>query len=244
MLSLSSKMAQALDDTAAMHRSLLQFRGKSMAIEFEPVTHTYRVDGRRVPSVTQVLASQNDWSHINALVLEAKAQLGRDVHHALHLLAHGHLDWRSLDGAVAPYVRSGQRFLHEYGRGGITVLGAEVPVASRTLGVAGTLDLYGHATLDDGPPTRSRWRTYEVFVDWKIAEVMPSTVGAQLAAYQKLYDETFRPRSKARFATKRLCVRLSPDGYKVARLEDWHSDYTLFVSCFNAFIARERKSYG
>lgn len=215
-----------------------------MRIEFDRDSHSYHVEGRRVPSVTQVLASQNDWSHVNAMVLEAKAALGRDVHEALHLMVLGELDWRSLDPAVAPYVRSGQRFLREYGLDGVTVLGAELQVASRTLGVAGTLDLYGHAKLDDGPPTRPRYRNYEVFVDWKIAETVPSTVGPQLAAYQKLYDETFRPRSRARFASKRLCVRLTPTGYKVDRLEDWHSDYMLFVSCFNAFTARERKSYG
>jgi hypothetical protein len=212
-----------------------------MGIEFDEPSHTYAVDGRSVPTVTQVLAHKNDWSMINPLILEAKAELGRDVHRAMHLLAIGELNWKTLDPAVLPYVRSGERFIREYR---LTVLAAELPVASRSLGCAGTLDVFGQAVLDDGTPTHPRLRTYEVFVDWKIAEVMPTTVGPQLAAYKKFYDETFRGRSRARFAHKRLCVRLGHDGFKVDRLEDWYGDYMEFLRCFNTFRAEERKRYG
>src|SRR5919107_2807324 len=120
---LGQKAASALRAAAALHRSLLRIRARHMGIEFDEPSHTYAVDGRSVPTVTQVLAHKNDWSMINPLILEAKAELGRDVHRAMHLLAIGELNWKTLDPAVLPYVRSGERFIREYR---LTVLAAEL----------------------------------------------------------------------------------------------------------------------
>jgi hypothetical protein len=228
---LGRQIEAALLSTRALHRDLLRLRGRMMQIDFHEATHSYRIDGRSVPSVTQVLAPQNDWSHVDAWVLEAKAALGRDVHTAMHLLAVGQLDWTSLDPAVLPYVRSGDRFIREYG---LNIIAAETAVGCKALGIAGMLDAYGRKMF------RNLW--YDVFVDWKIAETVPTTVSAQLAAYQYLYYRTFMPAGR-RAPAKRLCVRLSHTGYKVDTFKEYDRDFSLFTSCRNTFMHKER-SYG
>src|SRR5262245_30523239 len=50
--------------------------GTPVQIDFDAAHHAYSIDGKPVPSVTQVLAPQNDWSHVDAWALEAAAALG------------------------------------------------------------------------------------------------------------------------------------------------------------------------
>ena len=198
-----------------------------MKIDFHAATHAYCIDGVPVPSVTQVLAPQNDWSKIDPVTLEAARALGQDVHAAVNLLARDELDWHSLDLSLRPYVLGAKRFLHE--SGGV-VLAAEQVVGSKTLGVAGTLDLL------------MQWGEWCYFIDWKVSAAVPSTVGAQLAAYQQLYVDTFRAGRKF-VRARRLCVRLWPDGYTCERMKDHNGDYSLFVSCLNTHKHRERRSH-
>ena len=198
-----------------------------MNITFHEQTHAYTVDGVSVPSVTQVLEPQNDWSHVDAVALECARCLGRDVHQAINLLACNVLDWESLDPAIATYVRGAERFLKE--SGGV-VLASELRVASKVLGVAGTLDLVMH------------WGGWEYFIDWKVSAAVPSTVGAQLAGYQRLYSETFRGGRRLTRA-RRLCVRLKPNGYTSTRMNDQNGDDALFIACFTTFKHRERRHY-
>lgn len=198
-----------------------------MNIEFDAPKHAYAIDGVRVPSVTQVLEPQNDWSMVEAWQLEAARALGQDVHTAVNLLAREVLDWESLDIALAPYVRGAKLFLEEFGG---VVLAAEQMVASKRLGVAGTLD----ALL-----SKKRWI---YFVDWKISAAVPSTVGAQLAAYMELYADMFCSGRKP-LRAHRLCVRLRPNGYSCERMDAFNGDWALFQSCLNTFKHRERRSY-
>lgn len=198
-----------------------------MKISFHAPTHTYDIDGVRVPSVTQVLAPQNDWSMVPAWQLEAAAALGRDVHTAVNLLARGVLDWESLDDALVPYVRGAERFLRE--SGGV-VIAAEQVVGSKSLGVAGTLDLM------------MTWDNWLYLIDWKVSAAVPSTVGAQLAAYLQLYVETYNNGRRLRRA-RRLCVRLGHDSYSTQRMDELNGDFQLFLSCLNTFKHRERRSY-
>jgi hypothetical protein len=68
-------------------------------LEFDAATHTYRLDGELVPSVTTVLKSVGlvEYSHIPQDVLQAAAHRGTAVHYALELLDRGELDYESLD---------------------------------------------------------------------------------------------------------------------------------------------------
>jgi hypothetical protein len=198
-----------------------------MLISFDADRHAYEIDNVSVPSVTQVLESQNDWSHVPAWQLEAARCLGRDVHAALSLLASDSLDWASLDPAVEPYVRGAERFLRETGA---TVLASELVVGSKTLGVAGTLDLL------------MLWDGFEYLIDWKISAAVPSTVGAQLAAYQRLYADTFR-KGRRLLKSRRACVRLKHNDYSCTAMNENNGDWNLFQSCLNAYKHRQRRSY-
>lgn len=201
--------------------------GTPVQIDFDAAHHAYSIDGKPVPSVTQVLAPQNDWSHVDAWALEAAAALGRDVHAACNLLVRDALDWDSLDPAVAPYVRGAQQFLRKFGG---VVLAAEQVVGNKLLGVAGTLDLL---------IMKNEW---QYLIDWKVSATVPSTVGAQLAAYQQLYADTYRGGRRMVRALRR-CVRLKPDGYSLHAMDERNGDYSLFISCLNAWKHRERRSY-
>jgi hypothetical protein len=197
-------------------------------IAFDETTHTYRVDGVRFPSVTEVLAPQTDWSHVPAWQLEAARCLGRDVHAAVNLLARGQLDESSLDPAVAPYVNGAAMFLRT---SGATVLAAEQRVACKRMRVAGTLDLLIY------------WGDFYYFVDWKVSDAVPKTVGAQLAAYEYLYSETF-PLAIKHSRTKRLCVRLKHNDYSSHRCNEYNSDLNLFRACTATWWHREERKYG
>lgn len=199
-----------------------------MKIEFDAASHSYTVDGKRYPSVTEVLRPQTDWSHVPAWQLEAAGALGRDVHAAVNLLARGQLDEESLDAAVAPYVNGAAMFLRQ---SGATVIASEQRVASTTLRVAGTLDLL------------VEWDGWLCYVDWKVSDAMPKTVGAQLAGYQKLYEETFRA-GRRHSRSRRYCVRLKHNDYSSERCRDDNGDFSLFQACVTTHWNKQERKYG
>jgi hypothetical protein len=197
-------------------------------IAFDEETHTYHVDGVRYPSVTEVLAPQTDWSHVPAWQLEAARCLGRDVHAAVNLLARGLLNEELLDPAIAPYVNGAVMFLNHTGA---TVLAAEQRVACKAMRVAGTLDLLLY------------WQDCYYFVDWKVSDAVPKTVGAQLAAYEYLYSQTF-PGAIKHSRTRRLCVRLKHNDYRTHRCAMYSTDLNLFRACAVTWWNRQERKYG
>ena len=190
----------------------------SAQLTFDADTHTYRLNGTVVPSVTQVIDEQlNDWTGVPLDALEAARVFGSHVHEACHLLVRGELDWASLDPALVPYLEGAQNFLDQ---SGITIIASELALASPTLRFAGTTDLRG--ILRDSIST----------LDWKSTSVMPRSVGPQTAAYDHLYIE-----QNGGKPTKRYCVQLNPalpNGYKLHPLKntaDWH----IFLSALNCW---------
>jgi len=187
-------------------------------LTFEASTHTYRLNGTVVPSVTQVIDDQlADWDGVPPDVLEAARVFGGHVHEACHLLVRDELDWASLDPALVPYVEAARRFLDE---SGLTVLNAELALASPKLKFAGTLDI------------RGMWRNAIAVLDWKSTSTLPRTVGPQTAAYDRLYAEQFGGRP-----AKRYCVQLNPalpNGYKVHLLDN-PADWSMFQSALNCW---------
>jgi hypothetical protein len=210
---------------------VIQATHRAPRIAFDEATHSYQLDGKRVPSVTQVLDPLNDWSRIPAVDLECKRALGSDVHLACNLLVRGDLDRNSLDSLVKPYVDAAEKFLTEHPG---TVIASECRVASAALGVAGTIDLLMYHQ-------QMMW-----YVDWKITETVPSTVGPQLAAYEVLHLTSIDPSFRhwhTRPRAKRFCVRLSPGGYRLDYQNDFRRDWADFLSCLNVWKHRESK-YG
>jgi len=184
-------------------------------LHFDADAHIYTLNGRRLPSVTQVLQQLEALDGIPADVLEHARIRGQHVHEAMALLVRDDLDWSSLDAELVPYIEGGKRFLEE---SGLTVIASELRVACSRIGCAGTLDLLAH------------WRNSEALIDWKATFAMPPTVGPQTAAYDRLYQSMFGGRSTKH--RRRYCVQLKPNGYKVYPLTD-PADWSIFQSALN-----------
>jgi len=144
-------------------------------LHFEESSHTYTLNGRRVPSVTQVLDPLIVLDGIPWDVLEAARIFGNHVHLACHLYNLGTLDWDSLDPVLASYVRGYVRFLTDTG---FIVLASEERVASVKMGYAGTLDLFGRL---DGEAA---------LIDAKRTVAVPRSVGPQTAGYEQAVRES------------------------------------------------------
>lgn len=177
-------------------------------LTFDPVEHTYRMGGVRVPGVTSVLRPLVDFSRVPPDVLAAKADLGRRVHLAAQLHDEDDLDEDSVEPDVAPYLAAYRRFLAETRA---RVVMNEIPVFHPAHRYAGTLD---RVMSIDG----ARW-----LLDIKTSIATPATAGCQTAAYlHALGDPT---------VTRRGALRLRPDGtYRLDALND-PDDWAVFLSC-------------
>jgi len=89
------------------------------ALTFEPLTHTYRLNGTILPSVTQILqrAGLIDFSSVPGAILQAAKDRGSAVHQALHYYNEGDLDaaFTTDFPQYAGYLSAWVRFLDESG---------------------------------------------------------------------------------------------------------------------------------
>lgn len=187
-------------------------------IAFDEARHEYRVGGRIVPSVTQVLSILSDFSAVPAEVLARAAEFGSHVHQAVHLSNEGTLDEVTLDPALAPYLSAWRDFLIDTGA---KVLASEVRVYHPGHHYAGTLD------------TIVELRGKAVLIDVKTGQV-PRTVGPQLAAYEEAYHAN---EDNPHALRRRLCVQLTGDGYRIHECKN-ASDWSVFQSCLNVWRFR------
>lgn len=157
-------------------------------LTFDRDKHEYRLNGRVVPSVTQILDSFVDLSRIPADVLERKRQIGTAVHAAIDLDCSNDLDEESIAPAWAGYFAGWRKFKAE---SGFIVESSERQVADKSGAYAGTLDLIGELPK------------HRALIDTKCTTSLYPTVGPQTAAYAKAAGET-------RIA--RYALLLTPDG--------------------------------
>jgi len=190
---------------AALHTS---------GLAFDEATHTYRVDGREIPSVTQVLADNRlrpDFSRVPPDVLDRARQRGTAVHLATHYHDEGSLDPTTVDAVVVPYLDAWLQFLHERR---VRILELEKRYAHSTLGYAGMIDRI--ALVDVGGRER------RCVLDIKTGD--PSGAEYQTAAYAELYRDAGHVSS---LPPERWSVQLHPDRpipYTVTpyrELRDW-----------------------
>lgn len=192
-----------------------------MQLAFDKPSHTYTLNGRPVPSVTQVLEPLEMFDGIPAHVLEAARERGQLVHEAMALLVRDALDWSSLDLDIVPYLEGGKRFLEE---SGVIVIGSEMRLACGKVRCAGTLDLF------------AMWRDCESVIEFKATAALPRSVGPQTAAYDRLYQSMHGGRPR-----KRYCVQLKPGDYRVFPLTD-PADWSVFQSCLNIHYWRNKNA--
>lgn len=112
-----------------------------MTIQFDAEKHEYTVDGRRVPSVTEILnfLTASHYGAINPAILSAAAQRGTMVHETLEAI-----DYGAFDGLVAyeiqGYVRAYLEFLRDYKP---EWYGIESMIYEPVGNYCGTVDRYG-----------------------------------------------------------------------------------------------------
>lgn len=189
-------------------------------LEFNEERHEYRLNGRIVPSVTDVLQPLLMLDGIPWEILEAARIFGQHVHLGCHYHNTGELEWDTLDDKLAAYVRGYLKFLADTG---FVVLASEERVASVVCGYAGTLDVRGLL--------RGRSKTGRTaLIDIKSTATLPRTVGPQTAGYQNAYTETTGEKIADRY-----CLHLGPDTYKLVKLTDSRGvqDLTVFISALN-----------
>lgn len=177
-------------------------------LEFDEPSHTYRVGGLVVPSVTQVLRPLIDLSGIPREVLEAKRDLGTRVHAACQFDAEGDLDEATVEDDVAPYLDAWRRFCAE---SGAVILASERRVFHPLYRYAGTLDL------------ELRIKGVTWIVDIKTSISTPLSTGPQTAAYAAARNEPS--------VARRAALRLRPDGtYRFDQLQA-PDDWSVFLAC-------------
>ena len=83
---------------------------------FRAADHIYQLDGRTVPSVTQVLtlAGLDELARVPKRFLVRPAAIGTAVHLATHFLDDDDLELEALDPAIVGYVLGWQRFKLEH----------------------------------------------------------------------------------------------------------------------------------
>lgn len=179
------------------------------AATFQAEGHIYTLDGRIVPSVTQVLtlAGLDDVSRIPRHHLAHAAAIGTAVHQACEFLDEADLDLDSLDPEIVGYVLGYQKFKQEQ-----EFVPAEIE--RRGISKAPDSELHFGFCLD----RIGIWKDAEVLIDIKTASRKQSWWGIQTAAYAQAVH----------FDGLRMSVHVSKDGdYKVVRHEE-ESDFAVW----------------
>jgi len=186
---------------------------------FDSETHTYTINDKSVPSVTQILKGvfgeevwYNNWY----------AERGTAIHQAIHYLVQGVLNYDTLDERIVGYVQAFLKFLNETG---FTVLDSEIRMYSDLYQFAGTADLIladknGDLTLAD------------------IKSSIEPKVDLQLAGYSILYDK--------KLPLKRYCaVGLKEDGnYNMRWVKDIAVAKRVFMACLTVYNWKKQNKKG
>jgi hypothetical protein len=203
-----------------------------MSLTFDPEKHEYRVDGRVVPGVTKVLAPLYSWGHIKPEVLQAKQELGKAVHFAVHLDKRGCLDESSVDPQIAGYLDAYRKFRHEKKPRSLL---NEQQFAHPVRGYAGTLD--DVSLFDD-----ALW-----FIDWKATVALYPQTGVQLAAYRELVrvSEWLAGMPELRRLPQCRCaLQLKPNGkYQLESFQD-PGDLATFIGLLAIYHWRNAHGIG
>lgn len=186
----------------------------SEALQFDEATHTYRVAGRVVPNVTQVIEGVfRFYSGIPGDVLAAAAHRGVAVHHHTVAWDAGQLDIDTIPPEHVDYVLAWARWRAD--------TGAEILESERR----GFHPQYRYAgTLDRIVRIKKRRVLLDIKTTWKM---LPGTA-IQTAAYERLPGNGK--------IDARLTVRLDRSGdYEVKTWVD-PNDFAVFLgalTCFN-----------
>jgi hypothetical protein len=187
----------------------------SIEFSFDANRHLYLVQGRPVPSVTQVLHSAGlgaDYSMVPSQVLERKRIIGTYIHKATQFLDEGSLDLASVDAELQPYLSAYQRFLGESGF-------RPQLIEHRIVGSIGGM-LCGGTVDRVGVVNGKLW-----IIDLKCVDRLYPGFALQTAGYELLLPKPLVPP----FKYTRAVLQLRPDGsYKLSPPYEDPSDLDVF----------------
>lgn len=186
-----------------------------MKIDFDEATHTYRVNGVVMPSVTTILDQLQDWWRIDVDVLERAKQIGNAVHRATELDDKGTLVEESVDPIVAPYLEGWRKFKAHF----MPEMESIEEIVYNPLGFCGT------------PDRVARIKQNRTLLDIKSGSVVSPTWGLQTAAYRN---------SIIPFPADRAVVHLMGDGtYRYIPQTD-STDWPTFLAALSLFNWRKK----
>jgi len=139
---------------------------------YNPETHEYSVDGKRPPSVTEILEAVGVSDH--RFVPPEALKRGSDIHLACHYYVTGVLDMDTLHPDYVPYLTRFAEFIETTG---FQVEASEVPAYHEDYKFCGCPDLVG------------RMNGHTWLIDIK-SNSSPKWSPIQLAAYQQLLEGT------------------------------------------------------
>jgi len=192
----------------------------AQALTFDPTKHEYWLDGRIVPSVTQILKAtgvSTDFDALGAMSdrlhgqIELKRDLGSALHQDIHAFDDGDLVWETVDDRVLPYLEAWTIFRENTG---LKPLARERMVFHPALNYCGTLD--GIFERPDGA---------RVLLDVKTGDPHDAAANLQTAGYQLAYA----CEHPDLFIVERQSVQLQPDR-KVPYLVTPYRDFSDFAT--------------
>lgn len=187
-------------------------------LTFDADSHTYRLNGVTLPSVTTVIGGV--WPELYEWCTEFARDRGSKVHQAIDEDLRGTLvDWM-LDAEVEGYVMAARRVLADLD---LKVELFEERLYSSVYGYAGTLDVVGRRRS-------GRLQGSRVLLDWKCGE--PGwACGLQTAAYDAALQERH-----GIFVDERIGVRLFPDAtYRITTYDDFDGDFADFTAALRVY---------
>lgn len=169
------------------------------SIRFEESTHTYWLDGVRVPSITQVLkcATYDEFDHVHPDVLAKKAREGQELARMIEDYAKGRFDVMAYDPVL---LGDFDAFEIWHRKTGGQIIESEKIVASVRWQYAGRLDLV-YDMPGVGPSMIDIKRTYAV----------PASGGPQTAAQALAYGDESMPRYLLHIKDERCTLVPQPD---------------------------------
>lgn len=193
-------------------------------LEFDAASHTYRLDGEILPSVTQILKAARliDYSMIPQDVLQRAAARGRAVHQTLEYLDNGFIDPVDdpINPAVAGYVEAARKFYQDAQFEPHLVEFRNYHPGWR---YAGTLDRLGSMAGS------------QTILDFKTGILLPGHA-LQLAAYLAMLPEPRRYR--------RIALKLNEDAtYHIEEYAaaDYKRDIRIFLSALDCWRWNEQQ---
>jgi hypothetical protein len=140
-----------------------------MNFTFDEGSHTYYLDGVKIPSVSEIISPLVDYSEVNPITLANACNYGKAVHRTIELWLKGTLDEDNLpEGLKQPL----EEFKRIQGTFSLELFAGEIKLFDKKLMFAGTLDLSGVNQI----------------VDIKTRKYNPITDDLQLAGYEILTD--------------------------------------------------------